>query len=354
MGASSSGGTGGHRAVVVASGGGIIQDGSRVDGNGGRSLHANTGTVGEDRVGGFGSKSTAEEVTEASGDLKSIIAIITGATSGIGAETARVLAKRRARLVLPARIIKAAEVTKARIVSEFPDSEIMPPRHPTPELHPGEQLPIHSVARHPAERRPPSPRIRRIHPPPLTHRSFPAPSSHWSGRMWARTHCTPTGPDRLSCATGDCAHLLRCSGAGGSTPATLAQFSIRHGPNSALSSYAVSLVDGFNLPFTITPHGGSGQCPVVGCRQDLLASCPAPLQVQGHGGVVGCKSGCEAFGTDELCCRNHYNSPQTCRPSNYSMFFKHACPTTITFAHDSPSLMHQCSAPNELKIIFCH
>lgn len=48
-----------------------------------------------------------------------------GATSGIGAETARVLAKQGARLVLPARNMKAAEDTKALIVSEFPDSQII-------------------------------------------------------------------------------------------------------------------------------------------------------------------------------------------------------------------------------------
>lgn len=48
-----------------------------------------------------------------------------GATSGIGAETARVLAKRGARLIFPARNVKAAEEAKERIVSEFPETEIV-------------------------------------------------------------------------------------------------------------------------------------------------------------------------------------------------------------------------------------
>ncbi|XP_019169364.1 PREDICTED: short-chain dehydrogenase TIC 32, chloroplastic-like [Ipomoea nil] len=81
--------------------------------------------IGSAGASGFGSKSTAEEVTELCPDLRSITAIITGGTSGIGAETARVLAKRGARLILPARSMKTAEETKCRILSESPEAEIL-------------------------------------------------------------------------------------------------------------------------------------------------------------------------------------------------------------------------------------
>ncbi|KAK1297966.1 hypothetical protein QJS10_CPB14g01511 [Acorus calamus] len=189
----------------------------------------------------------------------------------------------------------------------------------------------------------------------LTHRSFPAPDQPWSGRVWARTGCTYSN-NRFTCLTGDCGGRLECAGLGGAAPATLAQFNLHHS-GADHSSYGVSLVDGFNVPLTVTPHEGHGVCPVVGCRADLLATCPGPLQMRaaaGGGRVVGCKSGCEAFGTDELCCRNRYNSPSTCRASTYSDYFKRACPATFTYAHDSPSLTHDCTAPRELKVIFCH
>ncbi|KAF7805476.1 osmotin-like protein [Senna tora] len=189
----------------------------------------------------------------------------------------------------------------------------------------------------------------------LTHVSIPIPDHHWSGRVWARTGCGYSN-NQFHCSTGDCGGRLECNGAGGVTPATLAQFSVHHG-NNDFTSYSVSLVDGFNVPMTVTPHEGKGVCPVVGCRVDLVATCPPALQhraAEGKGRVVACKSGCEALRTDELCCRNHYNSPQACKPSIYSQFFKHACPATFTFAHDNPSLMHECSSPRELKVIFCH
>lgn len=78
--------------------------------------------LGSPGASGFGSRSTAEEVTP---DLGATTAIITGATSGIGAETARVLAKRGARVVIPARSAKAAEDVRARIVAECPAAAVL-------------------------------------------------------------------------------------------------------------------------------------------------------------------------------------------------------------------------------------
>ncbi|KAL2459479.1 NAD(P)-binding Rossmann-fold superfamily protein [Forsythia ovata] len=77
---------------------------------------------------GYGSKSTAEQVTQHSlfSQMPSpLTAIITGATSGIGAETARVLAKRGVRLIIPARNLKKAAKVKEIIQKECPKAEII-------------------------------------------------------------------------------------------------------------------------------------------------------------------------------------------------------------------------------------
>ncbi|XP_078447843.1 short-chain dehydrogenase TIC 32, chloroplastic-like [Wolffia australiana] len=74
---------------------------------------------------GFGSNSTAELVIAACPDLTSITAIVTGATSGIGEETARVLATKGARLVLPARRLAAAAEARRRIAAAVPGADVI-------------------------------------------------------------------------------------------------------------------------------------------------------------------------------------------------------------------------------------
>ncbi|CAN1335045.1 Short-chain dehydrogenase TIC 32 B, chloroplastic [Linum perenne] len=88
---------------------------------------------------GYGSKSTAEQVTldfhlpfsssssSSSSTPSPLTAIITGATSGIGVETARVLAKRGVRVVIAARDINRANQIKQSILqNESPaDLEIL-------------------------------------------------------------------------------------------------------------------------------------------------------------------------------------------------------------------------------------
>lgn len=184
--------------------------------------------------------------------------------------------------------------------------------------------------------------------------SISVPAS-WSGRFWARTHCTQDSTTgKFTCLTGDCGSgTLECSGSGAAPPATLAEFTLNGA--GGLDFYDVSLVDGYNLPMLVTPQSGTaGNCTATGCIVDLNNACPSELKVTeaANGEDVACKSACEAFGDPQYCCSGAFATPDTCKPSSYSLFFKNACPKAYSYAYDDGTSTFTCAAADYV-ITFC-
>eukprot|EP01018_Ginkgo_biloba_P038872 Gb_39066 [translate_table: standard] len=170
----------------------------------------------------------------------------------------------------------------------------------------------------------------------------------WSGRFWGRTGCNFDASGAGSCTTGDCGKVLKCNHAGGVPPVSLAEFTL----GGAKDFYDVSLVDGYNVPLSISAVGGSGDCRTAGCTSDLMGKCPSELSVSSDGQVIACKSACAAFGTPQYCCTGDHGSPQTCSPTQYSQIFKAACPTAYSYAYDDPTSTFTC-ANADYTITFC-
>lgn len=174
---------------------------------------------------------------------------------------------------------------------------------------------------------------------------YTAPAG-WSGRIWARTGCNFDKNGNGKCQTGACGTNINCTDPG-SPPATIADFTL-----GEPDYYDVSLVDGFNLPIAIRAVNGTGNCSTAGCDEDLRQNCPPELAAKDNNKVIACRSACDAFNTDEYCCRGIYGSPATCLPSNYSKIFKQVCPAAYSFAHDDPTSLMTCSQADFI-VTFC-
>ncbi|KAJ6985728.1 hypothetical protein NC653_023624 [Populus alba x Populus x berolinensis] len=177
----------------------------------------------------------------------------------------------------------------------------------------------------------------------------------WSGRVWGRTLCSQDRTGKFSCLTGDCGSgKVECLGSGAQPPATLAEFTLNGA--DGLDFYDVSLVDGYNLPMLVIPKKVTrGGCGATGCLIDLNGACPKELRLSpatGGKGAVACRSACEAFGDPRFCCSEGYATPETCGPSVYSLFFKHACPRSYSYAYDDKTSTYTCAA-TDYDIIFC-
>ncbi|KAK8270445.1 hypothetical protein V6Z12_D11G196500 [Gossypium hirsutum] len=115
----------------------------------------------------------------------------------------------------------------------------------------------------------------------------------------------------------------------------------------------IRLVDGYNLPMMISPQGGTGaNCTSAGCAADLNGDCPMELKVVDGSEGVACKSACDVFGDPQYCCSGAYATPNTCKPSTYSQFFKTACPTAYSYAYDDGTSTFTCAGADYV-ITFC-
>ncbi|KAJ6502908.1 thaumatin-like protein [Mycena vitilis] len=193
--------------------------------------------------------------------------------------------------------------------------------------------------------------------------SFSVPDNWTAGRIWGRTECdfsTVSGP--TSCATGGCNGGLLCDANFGTgvPPATVAEFTLSGGGTT--DNYDVSLVDGFNIPMTIT---NNKNCGIPSCPANLNPGCPAPLiKLDSSGAIAGCLSACAAnldgnSGDSANCCSGSHNTQPTCPSSGvqFYSYFKNTCPDSYAYAFDEPSgtALYHCASnlAADYTIEFC-
>ncbi|KAL5740891.1 hypothetical protein ACOSQ2_030071 [Xanthoceras sorbifolium] len=176
----------------------------------------------------------------------------------------------------------------------------------------------------------------------------------WSGRFWARTECSTDPSGKFTCATADCGSgQVTCNEKGAVPPASLVEFTVA--PNNGQDFYDLSLVDGFNLPLSVSPQGGSGpNCTTSSCNGNVNSVCPGELAVKGSdGSVIACKSACTALNEPQYCCSGDYSTPDKCPPTKYSKIFKDKCPQAYSYAYDDRSSTFSCMGGPNYLITFC-
>ncbi|XP_060171167.1 thaumatin-like protein 1b [Lycium barbarum] len=174
----------------------------------------------------------------------------------------------------------------------------------------------------------------------------------WSGRVWARFVCLNDATGKFTCLSGDCGTgQVTCNNKGAIPPATLVEFTLAG--YGGKDFYDISLVDGFNLPVSVVPQNRAG-CNSTSCPVDIdNKGCPEELALRNpKGGVIGCKSACVAFQQPQYCCTGPYGSPKTCKPTKYSLQFKHLCPQAYSYAYDDATSTFTCTGADYL-ITFC-
>ncbi|ONK61971.1 uncharacterized protein A4U43_C08F35480 [Asparagus officinalis] len=144
---------------------------------------------------------------------------------------------------------------------------------------------------------------------------------------------------------------LHCNGIGGTPPSTIVEMTFGTS-QSPYHFYDVSLVDGFNVPVSMSPVEGGVGCGVAQCEVNLNVCCPSKFEVKSKGKVVGCQSACMALKSDKYCCTGEFGSPSSCKPTLFSHLFKAICPQAYSFAYDDSSSLKRCKARRYL-ITFC-
>ncbi|OMO81843.1 Thaumatin [Corchorus capsularis] len=186
-------------------------------------------------------------------------------------------------------------------------------------------------------------------------KSVDVPATWIAGLIWARTGCS-SNSGTFSCATANCGSgQVACNGHGAAPPVTLAEFTLSAANNANQDTYDISNVDGFNLPLSISPQGGSGAtCKTTSCQKDINAACPAALAKKGSdGATIACKSACVAFNEPQYCCTGEFEPRGACKPSTYSQFFKEQCPQAYSYAQDDQSSTFTCSGKPDYLVTFC-